>query len=170
MRVRVLFYGQLKEITGVPSEDAELSDGARVEDLFERYGRKFPKLAEFRTSIAASVNQEYAGGSAQLTAGEERAFLRPARGGGALPGKRKPRAHGPSEDARDRRGNSPEIFSASRGHRAPAGAAGNRRDQRVDRGDRGAPRSGVRCLSLRNRHAEARRAHLEEGILRWRCG
>jgi|ERR1700733_7011328 molybdopterin converting factor subunit 1 len=81
MRVRVLFYGQLRDITGVTSEDAELSDGARVEDLFERYGRKFPKLAEFRTSIAASVNQEYAGWSAQLTAGDEVAFLPPVSGG-----------------------------------------------------------------------------------------
>jgi len=27
MRVRVLFFGQLKEITGVAQEDAELSDG-----------------------------------------------------------------------------------------------------------------------------------------------
>jgi molybdopterin converting factor subunit 1 len=81
MRVRVLFFGQLRDITGVTSEDAELSDGARVEDLFERYGRKFPKLAEFRTSIAASVNQEYAGWRAPLTAGDEVAFLPPVSGG-----------------------------------------------------------------------------------------
>ncbi|HTX15620.1 MAG TPA: MoaD/ThiS family protein, partial [Candidatus Baltobacteraceae bacterium] len=60
MRVRVLFFGQLKEITGVAQEETDLSDGARVEDLFERYGRRFPKLADFRASIAASVNQEYA--------------------------------------------------------------------------------------------------------------
>ncbi|MGB9068824.1 MAG: MoaD family protein [Candidatus Acidiferrales bacterium] len=81
MRVRVLFFGQLRDITGVTSEDAELSDGARVEDLFERYGRKFPQLVEFRTSIAASVNQEYAGWRAPLTAGDEVAFLPPVSGG-----------------------------------------------------------------------------------------
>jgi len=55
MRVRVLFFGQLKDIVGLEQDEAELSDGARVEDLFERYGRRFPKLAEFRPSIAASV-------------------------------------------------------------------------------------------------------------------
>jgi molybdopterin converting factor subunit 1 len=81
MRVRVLFFGQLKDITGVTSEDAELSDGARVEDLFERYGRKFPKLAEFRGTIAASVNQEYAGFRAPLATGDEVAFLPPVSGG-----------------------------------------------------------------------------------------
>jgi molybdopterin converting factor subunit 1 len=93
MRVRVLFFGQLKDITGVGSEDAELSDGARVEDLFERYGRKFPKLAEFRGSIAASVNQEYAGWRAPLATGDEVAFLPPVSGGQAC-GQRRGRQTG----------------------------------------------------------------------------
>ena len=81
MRVKVLFFGQLKEIVGVAQEELELSDGARVEDLFERYGRRFPKLAEFRASIATSVNQEYAGWRASLAAGDEVAFLPPVSGG-----------------------------------------------------------------------------------------
>jgi molybdopterin converting factor subunit 1 len=81
MRVRVLFFGQLKEIVGFAHDDAELSEGARVEDLFERYGRRFPKLAEFRPSVAASVNQEYAEWRALLTAGDEVAFLPPVSGG-----------------------------------------------------------------------------------------
>lgn len=81
MRVRVLFFGQLKDITGLAEEDAELSEGARVEDVFERYGRRFPKLAEFRASIAASVNQEYAGWRAPLSSGDEVAFLPPVSGG-----------------------------------------------------------------------------------------
>jgi molybdopterin synthase catalytic subunit len=81
VRVRVLFFGQLKDIVGVAQDDAELSDGARVEDLFERYGRRFPKLAEFRPSIAASVNQEYAGWRAPLSTGDEVAFLPPVSGG-----------------------------------------------------------------------------------------
>lgn len=81
MRVRVLFFGQLKEIIGVAQEDAELSEGARVEDLFERYIRRFPKLAAFRPSIAASVNQEYANWRAPLASGDEVAFLPPVSGG-----------------------------------------------------------------------------------------
>ncbi len=59
MRVRVLFFGQLREITGVGEDFAELSEGARIEDLYERYGRRFPRLLEFRASVAASINQEY---------------------------------------------------------------------------------------------------------------
>ncbi len=60
MRVRVLFFGRLKDIVGRSEEDAELSEGARVEDLFARYGRSFPELAQFRPSVVASVNQEFA--------------------------------------------------------------------------------------------------------------
>src|ERR1700734_2421052 len=81
MRVRVLFFGQLKEIVGAAEDDAELSEGARVEDLFERYARRFPKLVEFRTAIAASVNQEYVQWRAPLVDGNEVAFLPPVSGG-----------------------------------------------------------------------------------------
>src|ERR1700722_15506976 len=81
MRVRVLFFGQLKDITGMAQEDAELGEGARVEDLFAGYGRRFPRLEEFRASIAASVNQEYANWRAPLAGGDEVAFLPPVSGG-----------------------------------------------------------------------------------------
>jgi molybdopterin synthase sulfur carrier subunit len=81
MQIRVLFFGQLQEITGVTQEDAELSEGARVNDLFERYGRRFPKLAEFRGSVATAVNQEYADWRTKLAPGDEVAFLPPVSGG-----------------------------------------------------------------------------------------
>lgn len=81
VRVRVLFFGQLKEIFGTAEESAELSDGARVEDLLERYGRRFPKFVEFRPSIAMSVNQVYADAKASLADGDEVALLPPVSGG-----------------------------------------------------------------------------------------
>src|ERR1700676_5162716 len=84
MRVRVLFFGRLKDIVGRAEEQAELAEGARVEDLFERYGKSFPELAKFRASIAASVNQEFAEWRAPLAAGDEVAFLPPVSGG-AIP-------------------------------------------------------------------------------------
>jgi molybdopterin synthase catalytic subunit len=84
MRVRVLFFGRLKDIVGKSEEDAELSEGARVEDLFARYGRSFPELAKFRPSVVASVNQEFAEWRATLASGDEVAFLPPVSGG-AIP-------------------------------------------------------------------------------------
>ena len=81
MQIHVLFFGQLKEITGVAQEDAEISEGARVDDLFERYGRRFPKLEGFRGSVAMSVNQEYADWRTKLAQDDEVAFLPPVSGG-----------------------------------------------------------------------------------------
>jgi molybdopterin synthase catalytic subunit len=81
MRVRVLFFGQLREIVGRGEEYADLSDGARLQDLFESYGRRYPKLAGFRPSVVASVNQSLADWAAPLAMGDEVAFLPPVSGG-----------------------------------------------------------------------------------------
>src|SRR5882762_6249535 len=81
MHVRVLFFGRLKDIVGESEEQAELSDGARVEDLFARYGQQFPELAKFRSSVVASVNQTFAEWRAPLANGDEVAFLPPVSGG-----------------------------------------------------------------------------------------
>src|ERR1700732_3558005 len=86
MHVRVLFFGRLKDIVGRSEESAELSEGARVEDLFARYGNSFPELARFRSSVVASVNQEFAEWRAPLTSGDEVAFLPPVSGGSTSAG------------------------------------------------------------------------------------
>ena len=61
-------------------------------------------------------------------------------------------------------------------HGAPAGAAGNLRDQHSDRGRLGASRGGLRGLPLADRYDQENRARLEEGDLsgrgrvgRWRA-
>src|SRR5260370_6445887 len=85
MRVRVLFFGQLKEIVGRGEDYAELVDGARLEDLFASYGQRYPKLAGFRHSLVASVNQSLVDWASPLAMGDEVAFLPPVSGGAATP-------------------------------------------------------------------------------------
>ncbi|HVB35421.1 MAG TPA: molybdenum cofactor biosynthesis protein MoaE [Patescibacteria group bacterium] len=87
VRVKVLFFGRLREIVGAGSDDAEVDAGARVSDLFDRYGGRFPLLADMKGSIAPSVNQEFAIWEAVLSPGDEVAFLPPVSGGsGAMAG------------------------------------------------------------------------------------
>ena len=81
MRVRVLFFGRLKDVVGRGEDETDLPDGARVEDLFARYTASFPALGGLRPSVAASVNQELAGWAARLGSGDEVAFLPPVSGG-----------------------------------------------------------------------------------------
>lgn len=81
MRVRVLFFGMLREIVGRAEDAAEVAEGARVQDLFAQYSSRFPRFAQLRTSVVASVNEEFAEWGAPLAAGDEVAFLPPVSGG-----------------------------------------------------------------------------------------
>jgi molybdopterin converting factor small subunit len=41
VRVKVLFFGQLKDIAGRSEESLEMPAGARLKDLFEHYAGRF---------------------------------------------------------------------------------------------------------------------------------
>ena len=81
MRVKVLFFGQLKDVVGAAEDQVELPAGASVADLVAHYQQRFPRWQEFRPSIAVAVNQEYADASAALQPNDEVAFLPPVSGG-----------------------------------------------------------------------------------------
>ena len=78
MRVRVLYFGVLKESLGREGEDVELAEGARVADLMARYE---DRGAEWTRTIAVAVNQEYARREDALRDGDEVALLPPVSGG-----------------------------------------------------------------------------------------
>lgn len=81
IRVKVLFFGRLKEIVGRAEEPLEIAEGADIETLFAAYGARHPGLAPFRASLVASRNQEFAAWDTPLHSGDEVAFLPPVSGG-----------------------------------------------------------------------------------------
>lgn len=81
VRVRVLFFGMLREIVGRAEDAADLPEASCVEDLFARYGGEHPRLAALRSSVIASVNEEFAEWHQPLAPGDEVAFLPPVSGG-----------------------------------------------------------------------------------------
>jgi molybdopterin converting factor subunit 1 len=81
LRVKVLFFGRLRELTGLAEEAGELPEGATLAQVFERYAERFPKLAGFRNSMVVSRNQEFAAWDTRVAAGDEIAFLPPVSGG-----------------------------------------------------------------------------------------
>jgi len=81
VRVKVLFFGRLRELIGLAEESPELPEGATLAQVFERYAERFPKLAGFRGSMVVSRNQEFAPWDARVAAGDEIAFLPPVSGG-----------------------------------------------------------------------------------------
>jgi molybdopterin synthase catalytic subunit len=81
MRVRVLFFGVLKDMVGKALDAIELPDGASVRDVLARYESQFPNLKRSLPSLAVAVNQQYAGPDTKLGPDDEVALLPPVSGG-----------------------------------------------------------------------------------------
>jgi MoaE-MoaD fusion protein len=81
MRVRVLFFGMLKELAGTSSEVIEVPDHARIRDLLAHYEARIPRLKEALPSIAVALNQNYVSSDSELRANDEVALLPPVSGG-----------------------------------------------------------------------------------------
>ena len=79
MRVRVLYFGVLREMLGGSEASLELADGAIVADVLNVYRERVPTFAW--DSIAVAVNQEYARAGDGLKDGDEVALLPPVSGG-----------------------------------------------------------------------------------------
>jgi len=81
IRVKVLFFGRLKEVLGCAEESLELAGNANIEAVFAAYVARFPQLHQYRSSLVASCNREFAAWNTALHAGDEIAFLPPVGGG-----------------------------------------------------------------------------------------
>lgn len=81
MEVRVLFFGMLKDVVQRESDTLVLPANATLDDLVRHYREANPGLEKFLSSIAISVNQEYAGRTTKLKNGDEVALLPPVSGG-----------------------------------------------------------------------------------------
>lgn len=81
MRVRVLFFGALKDIVGHAEDTLEVSAGATLEDIFDRYAQQNATLAASRSSIVFACNQEFCGPDTIVNEHDEVAFLPPVSGG-----------------------------------------------------------------------------------------
>jgi molybdopterin converting factor subunit 1 len=81
MRVKVLFFGMLKEIVGRTEEQVELAPGAQLSTVFDHYAGQFPRLQDLAGSIVIARNREFAIRSTAVMEGDEVAFLPPVSGG-----------------------------------------------------------------------------------------
>jgi molybdopterin converting factor subunit 1 len=81
IRIKVLFFGRLKELVGRNEDCVDVPDSASIEQLFALYLARLPELAKYRSSLVASRNQEFAAWDTLLHSGDEVAFLPPVSGG-----------------------------------------------------------------------------------------
>jgi MoaE-MoaD fusion protein len=86
VRVKVLFFGILKDIVGRSEDSIELAEGAHLDSVFARYAHQFPRLTDLESSILLACNHEFCDRSAAIRDGDEVAFLPPVSGGSASEG------------------------------------------------------------------------------------
>lgn len=81
MRVRVLYFGVLRDIFQDQSERVELQYGATVSSLLQVLRERAPERDGLWSSLAVAVNQEYADAECVLCDGDDVALLPPVSGG-----------------------------------------------------------------------------------------
>jgi molybdopterin synthase catalytic subunit len=81
MKVDVLFFGILKDMVGRSGETVDLPEGARVRELLFYYAQGTPRFEAMISSLAISVNREYAPEDWVLRDGDEVGLLPPVSGG-----------------------------------------------------------------------------------------
>jgi len=81
MRVRVLFFGILKDAAGRSAEESEFPDGADLAAIYASYADRFPRFRDMAGRIVVARNHEFAPLATRVEDGDEVAFLPPVSGG-----------------------------------------------------------------------------------------
>jgi molybdopterin converting factor subunit 1 len=81
VKVRVLFFGIAREITGFAQDSPEVAAEESVSELLGRYVARFPRLDDIAASLVMAVNQEFSDPGRTLAENDEVAFLPPVSGG-----------------------------------------------------------------------------------------
>ncbi|MGD0322930.1 MAG: molybdopterin converting factor subunit 1 [Terriglobia bacterium] len=81
MKIKVLFFGVTRDLTGLQQEQTEIPEDLNLDGLWGRYAARFPRLKDLSQVLLLAVNQEIAEGTRALKDGDEVAFLPPVSGG-----------------------------------------------------------------------------------------
>jgi molybdopterin converting factor subunit 1 len=79
--MRILFFAQLKDVTGCDSVEIVSPTPLTAEQLWVELLKRFPKLAAHRSSVRLANNREYAGPDTVFLTDDEIALVPPVSGG-----------------------------------------------------------------------------------------
>jgi len=80
MRIRIRFFASFRQITGVDSEELDVTEGLTVGTLIEDLKRRHEALEE-KMKMLVAINGEYADPDTVLREGDEVALFPPVSGG-----------------------------------------------------------------------------------------
>ena len=81
MRVRLLFFAVLRDITGKTEAELTLPAGTRAADVWQQLRGEHAALASYALPPMTAINESYADADALLSDGDELAFIPPVAGG-----------------------------------------------------------------------------------------
>ncbi|MFO1484077.1 MAG: MoaD/ThiS family protein [Verrucomicrobiaceae bacterium] len=81
MKLRVLFFSVLRDITGTDEISVELPAGSTMADLLAQIEARWPKLRDWAPSMLLALDQTYVKRDAVLHDGAEIALMPPVQGG-----------------------------------------------------------------------------------------
>lgn len=81
IRVRLLLFAVLRDITGNAESDLVIRNGSTAGDVWQQLRERHPELAGYAAPPMTAVNMEYVSPDAPLREGDELAFIPPVSGG-----------------------------------------------------------------------------------------
>ena len=81
MKVRLLLFAVLRDITGKSEAELSLAEGTRAADVWQSMRHEYPPLAEYTQPPLVAINEAYARPETALRDGDELAFIPPVAGG-----------------------------------------------------------------------------------------
>jgi molybdopterin converting factor small subunit len=81
MKVRVQFFSNLRDASGVSEIDVDLNEGATVADLLEQLYARTPALRAWDRSILVGAGVEFVSRDHVIRPNEEIAVMPPVQGG-----------------------------------------------------------------------------------------
>jgi len=81
VKVRLLFFAVLRDITGQSETELELDRGTRPSDIWQLLRTQYAKLADYAQPPLTAINESYESPDVELHDGDELAFIPPVAGG-----------------------------------------------------------------------------------------
>jgi molybdopterin converting factor subunit 1 len=81
MKVRLLYFAVLRDITGSSGTDLDVPEGTRAADVWQRLRNEYARLADYTQPPMTAINESYASPESILRDGDELAFIPPVAGG-----------------------------------------------------------------------------------------
>lgn len=81
MKVRLLFFAVLRDITGENETEIALNEGATAREVWQSLRARHPQLSGYTEPPMTAINESYASPDARLREGDELAFIPPVAGG-----------------------------------------------------------------------------------------